>query len=168
MDEAIQRWPELMGTGLRLGSPATSDGGLGWLFEFMDKADRAGLRVDFVAVHYYRGIGNPGDEQAAASQFLGFLQGIHNRVKRPIWITEWNNGANWTSTPDPSDREQKAAIEAMIKMLDETPWVERYAPYNWVEPCRELVREDNSLSPAGEIYRDHDSPVFYVQPKAGK
>ncbi|BCX47474.1 hypothetical protein HAHE_13820 [Haloferula helveola] len=168
VDDAIAGWPELLRTGLRLGSPSTSDGGLGWLYEFMDKAEKANLRVDFVAVHYYRGVGNPNDAKAAANQLRDFLQRIHDRVKRPLWVTEWNNGANWTSTPHPNDRQQKEAIEAMIKMLDETPFVERYALFNWVEDCRMLVRGDGSLTPAGVAYRDQRSPVFFLQPKYGR
>lgn len=168
VDEAIAGWPELLGTGLRLGSPATSDGGLNWLYQFMEKADRANLRVDFVAVHYYRGVGNPGDGKSAANQMRDYLKGIHDRVKRPLWITEWNNGANWTNTPEPNERQQQAAITEMIKMLDETPFVERYALYNWVKDGRMLVRKDGSLTPAGEVYRDRKSPVFFDQPAYGK
>jgi hypothetical protein len=165
VDEAIAGWPELLGTGLRLGSPAVSDGGLGWLYQFMEKADRAKLRVDFVAVHYYRAVPDPGDGRAAAAQLKAFLQDIHDRTKRPIWVTEWNNGANWTNARDPKPAEQKRAIEAMIEMMDETPYVERYALYNWVEESRELQRKDGSLTPAGEVYRDQRSPVAYRQEK---
>ncbi len=166
VDEAIKGWPELQRTGLRLGSPATSDGGLKVLYEFMDKADRAGLRVDFVAVHYYRSHSNPGDAKGAANQMKSFLQDIHNRTKRPLWVTEWNNGASWTKTPDPNERQQRDAIEEMIEMMDETPFVERYALYNWVEPVRELVRKNGDLTPAGQIYRDNESPIFFQQPKS--
>lgn len=168
VDEAIAGWPELLKTGLRLGSPATSDGGLGWLYQFIDKADAAGLRVDFVAVHYYRAHSDPGDAKGAAQQFHDFLKGIHERTKRPIWVTEWNNGANWTTAPDPNEKQQRDAIEAMIEMLDKTPFVERYALYNWVEPVRELKRKDNSLTPAGVVYRDKVSPLAYSQDKPGK
>ena len=168
VDQAIKGWPELQRTGLRLGSPVTSDGGLGWLYEFMDRADKEGLRVDFVVVHYYRGVGNPRDAKGAANQLKNYLQQVHDRTKRPLWVTEWNNGANWTTTPDPNEKEQRDTIKAMIEMMDETPFVERYALYNWVEPVRELVRKDGSLTPAGEIYRDQVSPVFFQQPKSGK
>lgn len=168
VDDAIKAWPSLLASGLRVGSPAVSDGGLGWLYEFMDKADAAKLRVDFVAVHYYRATAEPGDAKGAADQFYHFLKGIHDRTKRPLWITEWNNGANWTTAPDPNEKQQKAAIAAMIKMLDETPFVERYALYNWVEDSRQLVRKDNSLTPAGEIYRDQKSPVSFAQAKEEK
>ena len=165
VDEAIAGWPELLGTGLRLGAPAVSDGGLGWLYEFIEKADAAGLRVDFVPVHYYRATPNPGDSRAAATQFYNFLKGIHDRVKRPLWVTEWNNGANWTKAPDPTYAQEKAAVEKMIEMLDKTPFVERYAIYNWVEDVRNVQRKDGTLTPAGEAYRDKASPLSYLQAK---
>lgn len=165
VDQAIQAWPGLLKTGLRLGSPAVSDGGLGWLYEFMAKADAARLRVDFVAVHYYRAVADPGDGRLAAAQMEAFLEDIHKRTRRPIWITEWNNGANWTAGKDPTEKDQKRAIEKMIEMLDKLPYVERYAPYNWVEDCRMLQRKDGSLTPAGETYRDHVSKTAYQQGK---
>jgi hypothetical protein len=168
VDEAISTWPALLSTGLRLGSPATSDGGLNWLYQFMTKADETGLRVDFVAVHYYQAVADPDDARGAADQFYRYLKNIHDRVKRPLWVTEWNNGANWTKAPDPSYKQQKAAITAMIKMLDETPFVERYAIFNWVEDVRNIERKDGSLTPAGEIYRDNVSPVSYFQAKPEK
>jgi hypothetical protein len=124
--------------------------------------------VDFVPVHYYRATSDPGDPRAAADQLYRFLKGVHDRVKRPLWITEWNNGANWTTAPDPNNKQQAAALEAMIGMLDDTPFVERYALYNWVEDCRKAVNDDGSLTPAGEVYRDKVSPVSFVQPKAEK
>ena len=164
--EAIEGWPGLLATGLRVGAPAVSDGGLKWLYEFMEKADAAELRVDFVPVHYYRAIADPGDAKGAADQFYRFLKEVHDRVKRPLWITEWNNGANWTKAPDPNAKEQRAAIEAMVKMLDETPFVERYAPYNWVEDVRQLVNKDKSLTPAGQLYQDHAAPLAFTQPKS--
>jgi hypothetical protein len=165
VDEALAGWPDLLATGLRLGSPAVSDGGLGWLYEFLRKADAAGLRVDFVAVHYYRSYSNPADPEGAARQFYNFLKGVHDRVQRPIWVTEWNNGANWTKDPDPTPAQQKATIAAMVRMLDETPFVERYAIYNWVEDVRFIQKKNGSLTGAGEAYRDEVSPVSFVQPE---
>jgi autotransporter-associated beta strand protein len=159
--DAISGWPDLLGTGLRVGAPAVSDGGLGWLYDFIDEADAAGWRVDFVPVHYYR-CRNPADPAGAASQFYNFLKGIYDRTRRPIWITEWNNGANWTDCGDPTYAQQQAAIAAMIDILDETPFVERYALYNWVEDVRAVVT-NGVLTPAGIAYRDQQSPVGYVQ-----
>jgi hypothetical protein len=168
VDEAIAHWPDLLATGLRVGSPAVSDGGLKWLYEFMDKADAAHLRVDFVAVHYYRAYSNPPDPKGAANQFYNYLKEIHDRTQRPIWITEFNNGANWTKAPKPTYEQEKATIAAIIEMLDKTPFVERYAIYNWVEDVRNVQRKDGSLTPAGEAYRDEVSPLSYIQPAVQK
>jgi autotransporter-associated beta strand protein len=163
VDAAISQWPELLGTGLRIGSPAPSDGGYGsWLYPFMDEADGANLRVDFTAVHYYRCTSPVSDANAAATQMYNALKGIYDRTKRPIWITEWNNGANWTGCGDPTYAQQQAAISAMITMLDNTPWVERYALYSWVEEVRQ-VTTNGVLTPAGVTYRDKQSPVGYLQ-----
>ena len=166
VDQAIEGWPDLLATGLRLGSPAVSDGGLNWLYAFIDKADAARLRVDFVAVHYYRSYSNPADPKSAANQFYSYLKQIHDRTKRPIWVTEFNNGANWTKDRKPNIEQEKASIAAFLEMLDKTPFVERYAIYNWVEDVRRMQmdeKNDGPLTPAGEVYRDKVSPVSYLQ-----
>lgn len=162
--DAIYSWPDLLATGLRLGAPAVSDGGRsGWLYPFIQQADAAGLRVDFVPVHYYWCTSPVSDPAAAANQFYNFLKATYDTVKRPLWITEWNNGANWTGCGDPTAAQQQAAVSAMIEMLDNTPFVERYAPYNWVEDVRRLKWDDGSLTAAGVTYRDKVSPIGYVQ-----
>ncbi|MFM1769162.1 MAG: hypothetical protein RJA22_1691 [Verrucomicrobiota bacterium] len=161
--DAIWSWPDLLATGLRVGAPAVSDGGLSWLYDFMDQADAAGLRVDFVPVHYYRCYGNVGDPAGTANQFYNFLKGIHDRVQRPLWVTEWNNGANWTTCSDPTFAQQQAAVAAILDMLDSTPFVERYALYNWVEDVRRVKWDDGSLTSAGTTYRDQAAPLAYRQ-----
>lgn len=171
VDGAIAAWPDLLATGLRLGSPAVSDGGLKWLYEFMDKADAAHLRVDFVAVHYYRSYSNPANPEGAAGQLYNYLKQIHDRTGRPIWLTEFNNGANWTKDRKPTYEQERATIAAFVAMLDNTPFVERYAIYNWVEDVRNMVQGKNgegAITPAGEVYRDKVSPVSYIQPAVQK
>ncbi|MEZ5304078.1 MAG: glycosyl hydrolase [Verrucomicrobiales bacterium] len=136
--DAIWSWPDVLWPGLRAGAPAVSDGGLGWLYDFMDQADAAGLRVDYVPVHYYRCYWNAGDPVGAARQFYDFLKGIYDVVQRPLWVTEWNNGANWTNCGDPTFEQQALTVGAITDMLDQTPFVERYAIYNWVEDVRRI------------------------------
>lgn len=154
VDEALAQWPELLRSGLRLGSPCPSDGGLNWLYEFMDRCDEMNYRVDFVAVHWYKGGHSP-------RQYYDWLKGIHDRTKRPIWITEWNNGANWTCCK-PTYEEQAEAIEGFLYMLDTTSFVERYSLYEWVEDTRFMFYGGTTnLTPAGEIYRDKISPMAY-------
>jgi autotransporter-associated beta strand protein len=162
---AISSWPDLLGTGLRVGAPAVSDGGRSsWLYPFMTQADAAGLRVDFVPVHYYQAH-NPADPSGAASQMYSFLLDIWNHTHRPVWVTEWNNGANWTDNnpwPAPTYAQQQACIAAMVAMLDSTPFVERYALYNWVEDVRSVVT-NNILTAAGVTYSNEISPISYLQ-----
>ncbi len=164
--EAISSWPDLLWPGLRAGAPAVSDGGLSWLYDFMAQADAANLRVDYVPVHYYRCYGNAADPAGTATQFYNFLKSIYDVVKRPLWVTEWNNGANWTGCADPTFAQQQAAVAAMIDMLDRTPFVERYAAYNWVEDVRRLVWDDGWPTDAGATYRDQNSPLAYRQEMA--
>ncbi len=164
--EAIANWPILLATGLRVGAPAVSDGGLSWLYSFISQADAANLRVDFVPVHYYRSYSNPANPAGAANQLYNYLKGIYDTVKRPLWVTEWNNGANWTTDPDPTFAQQTATVAAMIDMLDNAPFVERYAIYNWVEDVRRVVWDDNSTTDAGAVYRDNASPLAVVQEMA--
>jgi len=164
--DAINSWPDLLGTGLRVGAPAVSDGGLGWLYDFIAQADSAGLRVDFVPVHYYRCYGNAADAGGTADQFYNFLKDIYDTVKRPLWVTEWNNGADWTSCADPTFAQQEAAVQSMIDMLESAPFVERYALYNWVEDVRRVRWDDGSLTAAGVRYRDKVSSLAYRQEMA--
>ena len=52
VDQAVNQWPELLKTGLRVGSPATTD--FSWLYSFMDKCQAKKYRADSVVPHCYR------------------------------------------------------------------------------------------------------------------
>ncbi len=159
VDQAIAAWPNLLASGLRLGAPAPSDAGSGltWLYEFVDKAKAAGLRVDYVPVHYYKG-------GWSSNQLYNWLKGIHERTGLPVWITEFNNGANWTDAANPVTLDGNAAtISKFMDAMNNAPFVERYAVYNWVGPTRAMVAKDGSVTPAGAVYRDKASPIGYVQ-----
>ena len=162
---AISAWGDLLGTGLRVGSPATTDGGPNsWLIPFVSQAAAAALRVDFVCAHYYQSH-NPADPSGCAAQLYNYLLNIWNNTHRPIWITEWNNGANWTDSqwPAPTYAQQQACVQAMVSMLESTPFVERYALYNWVEDTRSLVTSSNTVTPAGTVYSNTVSSLSYLQ-----
>lgn len=159
VQDALAQWPELLKSGLRLGSPVPSDGGLPWLYEFIDNCDALNYRVDFVAVHWYQG-------GQTALQFYNWLKAVYNRTKRPLWVTEWNNGANWTCcTPTYEDQAQR--IAEFVNMLDTASFVERYSLYEWVGDTRKMFyTSPTSLTPAGVNYRDNVSPMAYNSSRA--
>lgn len=158
--DAIKEWPKMMESGLRLGAPGTTDGGLNWTYEFIDKCDELGYRVDFVAWHYYRA-------GRTAQQLYNELLAIHNRTGRPIWITEFNNGCNWTYNGNaPTLERNEQVIKDFIEMLEDAPFIERY--YVW-DGCNETLRMTKSgtnqteLYPAGITYRNQVSTMAYTE-----
>lgn len=162
-DAALAMWPQFMSSGFRLGSPATSDPFNNWsLFNFIDRCDELNYRVDFVAIHAYWG-------GKSAQQWYNDLKYIHERTGRPIWITEWNNGANWTNEWWPDDPTQYTEANAqkqlndlmgILTVLDTASFVERYSIYNWVEDARAMVL-NGELTLAGAYYADNKSQIAY-------
>lgn len=158
VDQAVQQYPEMMKSGLRVGSPAPANPESSWITKFLAKTDSLNLRVDFVAIHCYWGGQTP-------SQWYTRLKAIYDRVKRPLWITEWNNGANWTGESWPADttlalQKQLNDLKGILNVLDTASFVERYAEYDWVEYKRALVLAD-TLTPAGKYYYANKSALAY-------
>ncbi|AXY72824.1 T9SS C-terminal target domain-containing protein [Paraflavitalea soli] len=158
VDEAIRQWPELMKSGLRIGSPAPANSSNSWLPTFLSKCDSLNYRVDFVAVHCYWNSRTP-------QQWYSGLKAIYDQVKRPLWITEWNNGANWTGEAWPTDptaqfEKQYNDLKGILEVLDTTSFVERYSIYNWVENKRAMVLAD-TLTKAGKYYAANRSAIAY-------
>ena len=152
VEQALAMWPKLQASGLRLGSPSPNDAerGLKWLYEFMDEADKRGLRVDFVTVHYYKA-------DWSAKKLIGWLQKIHKRTGgRPIWLTEFNNGAPWTKDHNPTYAENAKRLNEYCRMMDATKFVERYAIFNLGPETkqRQLIRQ-GKLTPAGKWYEGY-------------
>lgn len=189
VEKAIGQWPQMMESGLRLGTPAIADN-LSWLYSFLDECKKRNYRVDYVAVHAYWG-GSGGAQvvtdnngNISPEKWYQKLKAIHDRTGLPIWITEWNNGANWTHENWPSDeagKQQKQLndLKAILNVLDTCSFIERYSIYNWVGDERALVVGKNSagkytaggtidqkLTPAGEYYRDLHAPMAYNPSKA--
>ena len=164
--QMIDIWPGMMNSGLRIGSPAYSNAWSGApggnLFDFIDKCDELNYRVDFVALHCYWGGKSP-------QSWYNDLKYIHERTGRPLWITEWNNGANWTTEWWPDDtwelteanaQKQLNDIKGILQVLDTASFVERYFIYDWVEDRRAMVL-NGELTPAGEYYAANKSQIAY-------
>lgn len=153
--------PDFNVTGARIGSPAPTDAS--WLTEYIGHVDDMAYRCDFVAFHAYWGT----NEAANAQAWYNRLKSIYDSTKRPIWITEWNNGASWTTESWPSNysdqlEKQRKAIQEITEMLDTCRFVERYAIYNWDTYYRAMINwDDGSVLPAGQVYRDNRSTFAY-------
>ncbi|HLP04073.1 MAG TPA: glycosyl hydrolase, partial [Paludibacter sp.] len=160
VSQAVAQWSEMMKTGLRIGSPACTN--FSWLYQFMDSCKAKNYRVDYVALHAYWGGKSP-------QNWYNDLKYIHDRTGRPLWITEWNNGANWTTESWPTSdhslspanaAKQLADIKAILNVLDTASFIERYSIYNWVQDCRAMVLAD-TLTPAGKYYASTKLPMAY-------
>jgi hypothetical protein len=158
--QAVAQWPDMLRTGLRVGSPACTN--FSWLYSFMDSCKAHNYRVDYVAVHAYWGGKSP-------ANWYNDLKYIHDRTGRPIWITEWNNGANWTTETWPTTdhslstanaAKQLSDLKAILNVLDTASFIERYSIYNWVQDCRAMTLGD-SLTPAGKYYAADKSVMAF-------
>lgn len=156
VERAIEEWPRMLQSGMRVGSPATTSNT--WLFNFVRECKKKNYRVDYVNIHAYWG-GMTGDD------WYSELKKVHEATGLPIWITEWNNGANWTNESWPSgtsaqQQHQLEALKTILNVLDTCSFVERYSIYNWVEDKRALMLK-GSLTPAGEYYAANKSQIAY-------
>jgi RNA polymerase sigma factor (sigma-70 family) len=126
--QALSLWPQLMATGMTLGSPAVSSGAAtpgGWLDQFMAGAKARGDRVNFITVHWYGGDFSTGP---AVQQLESYLEAIYNRYHLPIWLTEFALTSYAGPAPTfPTEAEQAAFLTAAAAMLDGLPYVQRYA-----------------------------------------
>ena len=144
VDDAITAWPKLMelakSKGLRLGCPAPSSdgGGMRWLAEFMQKAKKAKLTMDFVALHWYR--------SRDVGDFSRWLGEMHRAYRLPLWITEFNG---WAGT----QQENEVFLRGALKALERESYVERYAYFNTgPQSPLSLLRADGSFTEMGERY----------------
>jgi len=124
--QALDLWPQLQATGMRLGSPAVAFGGDragGWLDQFMSGAASKGYRVDFITLHWY----GSDFSAAAVNQLRGYLQAVANRYHKPVWLTEFAL-INFSGSPKfPTQAQQSAFVTNGTAMLDSLPFLERYA-----------------------------------------
>ncbi|MEV0901872.1 sigma-70 family RNA polymerase sigma factor [Actinoplanes sp. NPDC049802] len=156
VEAALAAWPELEATGMRLVSPAVAFGGDkagGWLDRFLTGAEAKGLRVDAIALHWY------GSDFSAASvnQFLGYVDAVHKRYGKPVWITEFGL-INFGGSPRyPSDAQKVRFIRGATAGLEKRRYVERYAWFGLPAVGDSvdfgLYTDGDSPTAAGKAYR---------------
>lgn len=84
---AIKDWPNMMRLGYRIGSPCPSTAWTSWGPNFYKEIERYNYRCDYDVLHMYEYVA---DWSSAMSKVNSYNGG------RPVWVTEYNNGANWT------------------------------------------------------------------------
>jgi hypothetical protein len=127
VQQALDLWPRLMATGLKLGSPAVATDAAtpgGWLDRFMRGAKASRYRVSFITVHWY---GADFVTGAAVRQLRTYLQAIHARYHLPIWLTEFALIRFGATATFPSPQQQAAFVTAAARMLQGLSFVQRYA-----------------------------------------
>jgi CheY-like chemotaxis protein len=139
----------------RLGSPAPAFGADtpgGWLDRFMTGARERGYRVDFIALHWYGSDFGP----AAVDHLRGYLEATYRRYRKPIWLTEYALMSFSGGRKYPTADQQTAFVRASTSMLEDLPYVERYA---WFALPSEragdtgLYRDGTTPTAAGTAYR---------------
>lgn len=134
-------------SGKRIGTFACCNPNTGWVSDYVNWCRQNNIRVDFVATHYYIGGQSP-------QGCIDRLWSLHNATGLPVWVTEWNNGANWTgeggfSTDSEgwynwgsgNDQHKNGVwMKDVLMRADkaENSWLERLAVYNAVEGKREI------------------------------
>jgi len=127
VSQALNLWPQLMATGMTLGSPAMASGGAtvgGWLDRFMSGAKSHGYRVNFIVLHWY---GGNFVTASAVSELKSYIQAVYARYHKPIWLTEFALMRFGATTTFPSAQQQAAFVTAATTMLQHLSYVQRYA-----------------------------------------
>jgi Glycosyl hydrolase catalytic core len=144
VQRALGLWPYLQSTGLRLGSPAITDDSAGhaWLDAFMSGVRQRGLRVDFIALHWYGGCTN-------GTQLTNYLSTM-SKYGLPIWLTEFScyNQSAATNTQ---------YVQQVVSTLLSLPSVERIAwftnrPHQAGYDGTGLVTDAGALTTVGTAY----------------
>ncbi|MGD0314120.1 MAG: glycoside hydrolase family protein [Acidimicrobiales bacterium] len=143
---ALQLWPYLEATGLELSSPAvtSSSTGTAWLASFMAQARAQGLRVDFIAAHWYGDCSNP-------QNLISYLTSLET-YGLPIWLTEF-------SCLNDSLAENTQFFTAVAPLLAALPSVQRFAwftnrPYPNGYQYTSLLDANGNLTTTGQAFVD--------------
>lgn len=144
-DYAISTWQYMFKSGLRLASPASKDPiGSGWSRRFFATLDSLNYRCDIVAAHLYR-------QSMAGVNMRNSVNATSTDAKgRPMWITEFNNGANWTNEgwPDATGPQRDADLNIIYDASGNTTTINRpLSPNNsekqraWIEDILNALNE---------------------------
>ena len=149
--------PDFVGGGGRIGSPQPTD--LSYLTTYCNHVDDMAYRCDFTVTHAYWNISGR-NESEYANWFVNQCKSVWNNTKRPLWITEMEIGASWGETISSYENYRKY-LQMLLQKMDECDYIERYAIYAFDFYMSYMFYDDGSITPAGQVYRDHRATFAY-------
>lgn len=167
VEEAIELWPKLEEVDLPLGSPATSNGAEGpkWLENFMNQVKSNGYRVNFICAHWY---GGPN-----LDTFKSYLTTLHDKYRRPIWVTEFGVADYSAQTPESnkySVDQVLTFLKGALDFLDKTEWIHRYCWFTSASPEHQYTATaspfdiNSQLTALGQYYAGFGANDAIVSP----
>jgi len=166
--EALEAYPKLLASGLRLGAPGVENVQYSanndsfntdaWIKEFMDSCVARGYRVDFIPAHDY--------VRRTTATYLERFKALYDRYGIPVWVTEYNYGNPNMGSADIDLSTGYAKIKAMTDAFEDAEWIERYNWYFFFGESSGIgaYDSDGELNITGEYYRDLESPApSYIQ-----
>lgn len=147
--QAANLWPKLQQTGLILGSPAPAVPTNGWLKEFMGIAKKRGLKVDFIALHFYAQL----TDTRAVARITSQIELIRRNYGKPIWITEIGIIDRRTQQGSASTNWARSVkmMRSLTTWLDSKPYVQRYAWMTDKSPTRPLLKWSTMYDGQGRL-----------------
>ncbi|WAR28919.1 ASL1-like protein, partial [Mya arenaria] len=138
--QAADFWPEVerVAAGLPLISPVTAGQNFPWLDEFFRLCHNC--RVDYIGAHLY---------SCSADQVMHFLQQLHNRYHKKVWLTEFACPHSW---------DENAQLHLMQTLY---AWFEARIKHQFgdgfVTPAASLLHNNSAtLTKIGRFYNDFE------------
>jgi len=161
--DVVNAWPAIKATGLRIGSVACSqnpldtsytphDGSVPFTSSYFDtlwnSLSAAGNKPDFIALHWYA--------EPNANNFLAWLDNIHTKYNKPIWVTEMCP-ADWSGQNKYTVAQIQTFMDQAIAGMNVRSYIERFS---WkTRPTTDvnmgngaLFALDGSLTALGQHY----------------
>lgn len=143
--EALAAWPKIIAKAKFVGSPAMAGNPLtkDWLTLFL----RDSPKVDFITVHWYKG--------ADSRHFIKDMEEIHEKFKKPIWVTEFAPQTAESSKENPGKFTQPqvdAFIAETTQWMERTPYILRFAWHDSKAGTSALFNEKGQLTATGKAY----------------
>jgi hypothetical protein len=115
--DVLKLWPAFNIPGMRVGSPATASNGQAYFEQFMAGVQQQGLKVDFIALHWYGW--TAGSCTPTANILEDYIKWAE-KWNRPLWLTEWSCRLQSADVT-------RAFYAGAIAMFKRHPLLERYA-----------------------------------------